>query len=59
MEAHRPGCTETPGMPYINKPSPPGSCSRLFEMLMEICTNYTQSTVALERKHFLKSHGLQ
>lgn len=59
MEERRPGCPETPGMPYINKSHPPGSSSRLFEMLMEICTNYRQSNVALERKCFLKSHGLQ
>lgn len=51
MEEHRLGCTETPGMPYINKPSLPGRPSRLFKMLMETCTNYRQSNGALERKH--------
>lgn len=54
MEEHRLGCTETPGMPYINKPSPLGRHSRLFEVLMETHTNYRQNHVARERKHFFE-----
>lgn len=56
MEEHSLDCTEAPGMPYINKPSLWGSCSHLFLWKLVLIID---SNVALERKLFLKSHGLQ
>lgn len=53
MQEHSLGCTEAPGMPYTNKPSPPGSSSRFFVTLLETRANYRQSNMALERKLFL------
>lgn len=46
-------CTEAPGMPYTNKPIPPGSSSHLFVTFLETCANYRQNNVGLERKLFL------